>query len=216
MEISYLGHSSFKIKGKNAVVVTDPYDSHMVGLKFPKVEADIVTVSHQHADHNFVEVVEGTPVIISGPGEYEVKGVKIIGIISYHDDVSGSKRGKNTIYRIRVDGVSLVHAGDLGHKLDDRTLEMLDDVDILMVPVGGFYSLSASEASELISQLSPKIIIPMHYNHPKLNQKDFGQLSYVDAFLKEMGKEVLLPVEKLSVTKDKLPAEPQVVVLELK
>lgn len=216
MEITYIGHSSFKLKGKSAVVATDPYDEKMVGLKFPKIEADIVTVSHQHEDHNNIQVIEGTPVVITGPGEYEIKGVKIVGVATFHDDMKGDKRGKNTVYHIKIDGISIVHCGDLGHKLDDKKLEMLDGVDILMVPVGGFYTLSASEASELASQLDPKIIIPMHYNHTKLNQNTFGQLSAVDVFLKEMGKEGIQPVEKLVVTKEKLPAELTVVVLELK
>lgn len=216
MEITYIGHSAFKIKGKSAIVVTDPFDEKMVGFKFPKIEADVVTVSHQHKDHNNVEAVEGNPVVITGPGEYEVKGVKIIGVSTFHDDEKGAKRGANTIYHIKIDGISIVHCGDLGHKLDDKIIETLDGVDILILPVGGFYSLSASQASELASQLEPKIIIPMHYNHKALNQDGFGQLTPVDVFEKEMGKEGLQPVEKLVVTKERLPAELTLVVLEIK
>ncbi len=214
MEITHLGHSSFKIRGKQAAVLTDPFDPQMLGIKFPKTEADVVTVSHKHADHNFISLVEGTPVIISGPGEYEVKGIKIVGVSVYHDNEKGAQRGKNTVYRIQVDGISIVHCGDLGHKFDDGQLEQLSGVNILMVPVGGFYTIDAPLALEVVSQIDPDIIIPMHYNTPTLNQTAFGKLSSVEVFLKQMGKEGLVPQPKLSITKDKLPPEPMVVVLE--
>ncbi len=214
MEITHLGHSSFKIKGKSAVVVTDPYNSQMVGIKFPKTEADVITISHNHQDHNSTEAVDGIPVVISGPGEYEVKGVKILGISVFHDNSNGSERGKNTVYRINIDGVSIVHCGDLGHKFNDSQLEMLNGANILLIPTGGFYTIDAQIACEVVSQIDPNIIIPMHYNSPNLNQENFGKLAGVDAFLKQMGKEGLVPQPKLVITKDKLPEEPMVVVLE--
>lgn len=214
MEITYLGHASFKIRSKNVTVITDPFNPEMVGLKFPKVEADIVTISHSHPDHNFPSEVGGTPVIISGPGEYEVKGVKIIGVATFHDNSSGSERGKNTVYRIYIDGVSIVHCGDLGHKFDDAQLEMLDGANILMIPVGGFYTIDGEEAAQIVSQVDPNIIIPMHYNRPGITQELSSKLVGVDIFLKEMGKMGLVPQPKLIVTRDKLPVEPMVVVLE--
>lgn len=214
MEITHLGHSSFKIRGKSVTVVTDPYDPQMLGIKFPKVEADVVTISHKHGDHNFPDGVAGAPLIISGPGEYEIKGAKIIGVSTYHDNVSGSQRGKNTVYRIFLDGVSLVHCGDLGHKFDDTQLELLDGANILLIPVGGFYTIDAAIASEVVSQVDPNIIIPMHYHKPTLSAENFGKLSGVDVFLKQMGKEGIVPQPKLTVSKDRLPAEPMVVVLE--
>lgn len=214
MEITHLGHAAFKIKGKNVTIVTDPFNPQMLGIKFPKVEADVVTISHGHEDHNFKSMLPGQPIIVNGPGEYEIKGVKIIGVAAYHDSSKGSERGKNTIYRILVDGVSIVHCGDLGHKLDDNQLEMLEGANILMIPVGGFYTIDGRQASEVVSQINPTIVIPMHYNTPNLDQKIFSKLTDAGPFLKEMGKEGIAPLPKLVVTKDKLPVEPMVVVLE--
>ncbi|MDP1722475.1 MAG: MBL fold metallo-hydrolase [Candidatus Gottesmanbacteria bacterium] len=214
MDITYLGHSSFKLRGKAATVVTDPYGSN-IGLTFPKhVEADIVTVSHQHEDHNALRLVEGNPFIVTGPGEYEIKGVGVVGLGVYHDDQKGAKRGKNTIYRIEIDGLSVVHLGDLGHELTAADVDSLDGVDILLVPVGGVYTIDASVAAKIVGEIEPTIVIPMHYNRPGLDQKMFAELSGVDAFLKEMGKTEVSPQPKFSVTRDKLPEEMQVVVLQ--
>lgn len=211
MEISYLGHSSFKLKCKDAILVTDPFDPEYIGLKFPKTTADIVTISHSHKDHSFMHNVDGNPLFIDGPGEYEVKGVKIMGVSTFHDKVHGAERGENTIYRIWMDGVSIVHCGDLGHKIEERLLELLDGVDVIMVPVGGMYTIDASTASEVASQLESKIIIPMHYNVPGL--KVTG-LTDVSVFLKHLGKENIIPIPKLTISHDRLPTETQVVVLE--
>lgn len=214
MEITYLGHSSFKLRGKTVTVVTDPYDAS-IGIKFPKhTSADIVTVSHDHNDHNAAGTVEGSPFVIGGPGEYEVKGVAIVGIGVFHDEAGGSKRGKNTIYRIELDGVSIVHLGDLGHTLTSDQVDGLDGVDILLIPVGGVYTIDAKIAHEVVTTIEPSVVIPMHYNREGLDQKTFGTLAPVATFLKEIGKEGILPVPKLTVTKDKLPEELQVVVLQ--
>lgn len=214
MEITHIGHSCFKIKGKKTVLITDPFKPEFVGLKVPDLICDVVTVSHQHPDHNHTSLVFDNPLIVSGPGEYEIKGIKIVGIRTFHDSSSGSQRGRNTVYRIEIDGVSIVHLGDLGHKLNDKDIEVLDGVDILMIPVGGLYTFSTHEAVETIAQLEPKIVIPMHYNSPKLNQSNFGKLNDISVFLKEMGKENLPSQPKILVTKDKLPVEQTIVVLE--
>lgn len=214
MDITYLGHSSFKLRGKHVTVVTDPFGS-MVGLPFPKhTSADIVTISHNHEDHNAVGVVEGNPFVVQGAGEYEVKGVGIVGIGVFHDETGGTKRGKNTMYRIELDGMSVVHLGDLGHELSSAQVDSLDGVDILLVPVGGIYTIDAAGAAKMVSEVEPSIVIPMHYNQPGLDQKLFGQLTGVGAFLKEMGKTEVAPQTKLSVTKEKLPEEMQVIVLQ--
>lgn len=213
MEITHLGHSSFKIKGKTAIVVTDPFDPVMLGIKFPKVEARIVTVSHRHKDHDNTGAVDGNPFIISGPGEYEIADVFIRGIPTHHDNKYGEERGKNTIYKIDMDAVHLAHLGDLGHKLSDEQLDQLGDVDILMIPVGGFYTIDAKKASEIVAQIEPHIVIPMHYREDRLKQESFGKLSKVDEFFKEMGKSVNI-VPKLVTAKDKMPAELEVVALE--
>jgi len=204
MDITYLGHSSFKLRGKQATVVTDPYGS-TVGLPFPKhTSADIVTISHDHEDHNARAAVEGNPYIVKGPGEYEIKGVGIVGL----------GVGKNTIYRIEHDGLSIVHLGDLGHGLSSEEVDCLDGVDILLVPVGGIYTIDAAQAAKVVGEIEPMIVIPMHYLVPGLDKKVFGQLLGVDAFLKEMGKTEVTPQSKISVTKEKLPEEMQVVVLQ--
>lgn len=215
MEITYLGHSSFKLRGKNVTVVTDPYDSDMVGIKFPRhTSADIVTVSHDHADHNAVNVLEGSPFIVRGPGEYEIKGVSIIGVAAYHDNEKGAKRGRNTLYNIHIDGISIAHLGDLGHELTSSEVEALGNVDILLIPVGGTFTIDAETAAKVVAEIDPKIVIPMHYGRPELNPKTFGDLLTVGAFLKEMGKETIIPQSKLAISKDKLPQELQVVVLQ--
>ncbi len=215
MDITSLGHASFKIRAKLVTIITDPYLSDMVGLKFPKnVEADIVTISHQHQDHNAVQNVSGSPFIVSGPGEYEIKGVHIVGTSSFHDEEKGAKRGSNTMYHMEIDGVRLAHLGDLGHTLSSHDIEQLGEVDILFIPVGGIFTIDAKQAAEIITEIEPSIVIPMHYGKPELNQKTFGELASLAHFLKEMGKVGVVPQPKLSVTKDKLPEELQVIVLE--
>lgn len=212
MEIVHLGHSSFKLKGKTATVVCDPFDSEMVGIKFPKVEAQIVTISHSHNDHNKVTNVEGNPFVISGPGEYEVVDVFIKGIQTFHDSNNGQERGTNIVYNIELDKIHIAHLGDLGHSLSDSQLDELGDVDILLIPIGGIYTIDPQLATNVIAKIEPRIVIPMHYKEERL-AKTFSQLNTVDDFLKQMGKEKkLLP--KLSITKDKLPKELDVIVLE--
>ncbi|EKD62462.1 MAG: Zn-dependent hydrolase of the beta-lactamase fold-like protein, partial [uncultured bacterium] len=167
MEITYLGHASFRIKGKTAVVVTDPFDPVMLGMKFPHVDADIVTVSHNHADHNMANLVAapvgGSKKVITGPGEYEIKGVSVLGFPTFHDDKNGELRGKNTVYVIYLDGYALCHLGDLGHTLSEETINQIGDVDILFVPVGGFFTLDVEKAIEVVHSIEPKVIIPMHF-----------------------------------------------------
>lgn len=210
MDISWLGHASFRIKGKTAGVVCDPYDAQ-IGLKFPKVEADIVTVSHDHYDHNAASLVGGSPFVIQGPGEYEIKGVNIVGVSSFHDNKGGKERGKNTLYNISVDGIGVAHLGDFGQDaLSSEQIETLGNVDILMLPVGGVYTIDAATAAKIVSSLEPSVIIPMHYFDKDVKV----DLEPVDKFLKEMGKEDVAPTKKLTITKDRLPSEPSVVLLE--
>ncbi len=215
MDITSLGHSSFKLRGKSASLVTDPFGTSNVGVPFPKhTAADIVTISHEHDDHNAASAVEGSPFVISGPGEYEIKGVGIVGIGVYHDDVKGADRGKNTMYRIEIDGISLVHLGDLGHELSSSEVDSLDGVDVLFVPVGGVYTVGSAQAAKVVHEIEPTFVIPMHYHRPGMDEKIFADLSGVEAFLKEMGKVGVEPVTKLAISKDKLPEEMQVVVLQ--
>lgn len=220
MDIVWLGHSSFLFRGKTVRLVTDPYSQQMVGLKYPKTEADIITISHDHGDHNAIDNIVGPgggqPFVIRGPGEYEVKGVSVFGFRTFHDDQKGSLRGKNTVYIIDFEGVKICHLGDLGHKFEDGQLTTVGDVDILLIPVGGFYTIDADTAAEVVAQLDPKIVIPMHYFVQGMDTKGFSQVSGVEPFLNQMGVGTPSPSPKLTVTKDKLPETLQVVLLERK
>lgn len=211
MNIRYLGHSSFALTGKNAKIVTDPFDSKMVGISYPSVTADVVTVSHDHPDHNATSAVGGDPVVLRIPGEYERKGARIYGYSSYHDDAKGLERGKNVIFKYVVDGVVLLHVGDLGHLPDDALLEKLKDADILFVPVGGIYTIDKEMAKSLVTMIAPSIVVPMHYFDPKFTEQ-FSTLGTKEDFAQVLG----IPVRNetlLTVTMDTLPEEREVVVL---
>lgn len=193
MDITYLGHASFKIKGKQTSVVIDPYDSSVLGMKFPKVDADIVTVSHHHPDHDSVSNV--TPItdkihIVDGPGEYEIKGVSIIGISTFHDDKKGEERGKNTAYVIEIDGLRLLHIGDLGHKLDDSSIKEIGNIDILFLPVGGTYTIDSKTAVDVMKQIGPSIVVPMHYKLAGVDNEILNKLAPVDEFITASGLRV--------------------------
>jgi len=213
MEIKYLSHSSFLIKTKDAKIVMDPFDPKFVGLKFSKQEADVVTISHEHKDHSFTELIEGTPLILTWPGQFEKKGVRVWGIHSFHDKVEGKERGENVMYKIESEGVSLLHCGDLGAALTDAQLDEIGDVDVLFVPVGGKFTLTADEAISLIKKVEPAIIIPMHYGRPDLAIEGLAPL---DEFLKKMGVEPSEPLEKLVVKKEDFAVDVAMRVVVLK
>lgn len=215
VDIWWLGQACFRIKGKNATVVCDPYDPAFTGLANLKVEGNIVTISHSHEDHNNVTAVAGAegeaPFVINGPGEYEKSGVNIVGVASFHDDKDGAERGKNTIYNITVEEINIVHLGDLGQaKLTQEQVEALSSCDVLLIPVGGTYTIDAKQAPDIIAQLEPKIVVPMHYKVEKLK----FALDPVEPFLKQMGKESKEALPKLSISRDRLPEEMDIVVLE--
>jgi len=228
MEIKYLGHSAFLIKTKTAKIVTDPYDSEMVGLKFPKTEADIVTMSHQHADHNNFKVISSpitnnqlpitnnqTPLLIDMPGEFEKMGVRIFGFQTFHDKTKGSERGENIMYKFESEGISVLHCGDLGHIPDESFLETIGEVDILMVPVGGFYTIDADEAFQLVKKIEPTIVIPMHYQTEKSTKNAESKLTGASEFTKKFGLDHVDPIPKLIYKKEELEQEMKVVVLEI-
>ncbi|MEK7653149.1 MAG: MBL fold metallo-hydrolase [Patescibacteria group bacterium] len=212
MTIQWFGQSYFKIQFKNSAgeevtIATDPY-SPEIGLNPPKTQADILTISHDHPDHNNLEAIKGEPFVINEPGEYETKGVFIYGIPAWHDEKQGKERGNVTIFRFQAEDLNVVHLGDLGHELNDDQLEKLNDVDILLVPVGGGPTIDAKKANEIISEIEPRIIIPMHYKIPGLKY-DFKT---ADEFLKISG----LPSEKmdkLKISRKDLPVEEMKVVI---
>lgn len=208
MKITWAGQSCFEIttsngKDSQATIVIDPFDEK-IGLKAPNFSADVLLVSHDHHDHNNVKGVKGSPFMIDGPGEYEIKGVFVQGIPSFHDDAQGKERGANTIYAIEAEGMRLCHLGDFGQKeLTDEQLEKIGHVDILMIPVGGNYTIASSEATKIVGQIEPKIVVPMHYELPKLSVK----LEGVDKFLKAMGKTGVTPQDKFTVKISTLPKD---------
>jgi L-ascorbate metabolism protein UlaG (beta-lactamase superfamily) len=214
MEIFYLGHSSFKLRGKDKTLITDPFDPAMVGIDFPRNEADIVTISHNHHDHDRSDLIGGNPKIVNGPGEYEIGGVSLVGISTFHDNKSGSLRGVNTVYIIEMDGVRLLHLGDLGHVLDKNVVSEMGVINVLFVPVGGEFTIGPKEANQVAEMVTASIVVPMHYQAEGLNQEMFSKLKRVDDFLALAGTKVeRLP--KLHVTADSFTTEEQkIAVLE--
>lgn len=184
MKIEYYGHSCFRLTSENGVrIVTDPYTK--VGYELPHdLNADIVTISHGHFDHNYEAAVKGSPVIVRQAGKYSGNGVEIVGADSWHDPVQGALRGKNVIYKIKSDGVTFCHFGDLGESYSKDLAEKLLGADVWLIPVGGTYTIDAAQAKEYIEKLSPKLVIPMHYR-PSDGSLD---VAGIDAFLSLMDK----------------------------
>jgi L-ascorbate metabolism protein UlaG (beta-lactamase superfamily) len=212
MEIVWLGHSCFRLRAREAAVVTDPCPKS-IGYNMGRPTADIVTVSHDHEAHNAVEGVAGSPRVVRGPGEYEIAGILITGIRTYHDDQKGARQGLNTTFIIEAESLRLCHLGDLGHQPTPEQVEAMGAVDILLVPVGGGNTLDAAAAAETVSLLEPKLVIPMHYATPATTLK----LDPPDRFLKEMGASPELTAQpRLSVSHSSLPHETQVAVLDYK
>jgi L-ascorbate metabolism protein UlaG (beta-lactamase superfamily) len=209
MEIHWLGHSCFRIRGRDTTIVTDPPE-RTTGYAPSALTADVVTISHQHPGHNAVGVCAGGPRVIEGPGEYEVAGVLIDGVATYHDDNQGRDRGSNTVFVIEVEDLRICHLGDLGHVPSPAQSEAMGEVDILLTPVGGHHTIDAAAAAEVVSLLEPKIVIPMHYR-TDLEKADLDPL---DPFLKQMGLSEVAPQARLSVTQSSLPAQTQVIVLD--
>ncbi|MCH7492549.1 MBL fold metallo-hydrolase [Patescibacteria group bacterium] len=208
MYITWHGQACFKIQGKETVIITDPYENK-IGLKLPRLNGAIVTVSHDHYDHNNITAIGGDPFVISIPGEYEVQGIFIQGLTSWHDNKEGADRGKNTIFIFEIEEIKIAHLGDLGTTLSDQQLEKLERIDILLIPVGGTYTIDAKQAAAVVSQIEPRIVIPMHYKIPGLNIK----LQNAEPFCNEMGVKKNEAEDKLKITKKELPAEETKVIL---
>ena len=210
MKLKWLGHSAFVITSDTGVkIITDPYATDdRLNYGEIKESADIVTVSHDHSDHNNVSAVRGNPEIVRGVTE--IKGIKFRGIPTYHDEAKGQQRGKNTIFCFEVDGTKVCHLGDLGHTLGDKQIAELGEVDILLIPVGGFYTINATTASQICDQLKPRVIIPMHYKTNKCGLP----ISGVDEFLQGKKNVSRLDASEVELKSGKLPADTQIIVLQ--
>ena len=209
MDITWLGHSCFRIKGKDVTVITDPYHPSL-GYTLSKLQADIVTLSHFHPGHCYTEAIISEFKEVKGPGEYELSGTFITGIATWHDDVQGQKLGKNTVYLVEMDGMALCHLGDIGHLPSSELVEDVGDIDVLFLPVGGVSTIGGSRAAEIVRRLTPKVVIPMHYKTATLAK----ELEPVDKFLKEAGVKETASQPKLSVSRSNIPTSTQVIILD--
>jgi len=210
--IEYLGHSSFKIKdSNNTALIIDPFSPASTGLKWSKQEAQILAITHGHDDHSYVDGVtgfEGVPLsagrvnenafLVYGPGEYEINNIQIMGIPSFHDSKKGEERGQNTIYLITIEGVTIVHLGDLGHDLPDNLLDELSSANILMLPVGGVYTINHTVAEKILNDISPNIVVPIHYKVDGMTDT-FNEVDVVDKFLANVDSENLSKESKLKI-----------------
>lgn len=216
MKVKYLAHASFKITAQDGtILITDPYQT---GEKLMNADinerADIVTISHEHFDHNNPSAVKGSPEVIKSSAPVEVKGVRISGLDTFHDTEKGTKRGKNIIFCIEMEGIKLCHMGDLGHELNAADLVRLGKVDVLFVPVGGFYTIDAATAVKMVDAIKPKVVIPMHFKTPRCEYP----ITPVDDFVRELGRGVKKNTRRggseAELHKDKLPAATEAIIMD--
>jgi L-ascorbate metabolism protein UlaG (beta-lactamase superfamily) len=212
MKVKWLAHASFLITSETGTkIITDPYNVGG-GLSYGEIKesADVVTVSHEHGDHNNVAAVKGNPQVVKGAGAKEAKGIRFKGVPTYHDDTQGGQRGPNTIFCFEVDGIKVCHLGDLGHTLSDKEVAEVGKVDILLVPVGGFFTIDAKVATAVSSKLAPKVIIPMHFKTDKCAYP----IATVDDFIKGKSGVTQPGASEVEFKRDRLPAATQIVVLK--
>jgi len=213
--IKWLGHASFLLQAADGTkVITDPYQSGAYGggimHRSIDVEPDIVTVSHDHSDHGYVEGVPGRFEVVNTPGDRTIAGIAISGVSAFHDPDKGAIRGPNMMFTVAVDGVRVAHLGDLGHELRAQEVEQIGQVDVLLIPVGGYYTIGPEQASRVIEMLKPRVAIPMHFKNEKVNLT----IGPVDDFLRGKPNVRVPGVSEIEVTKDTLPAETEIVVLK--
>jgi L-ascorbate metabolism protein UlaG (beta-lactamase superfamily) len=211
MEITWLGHCCFRLKAKEATVVTDPCDK-TTGYSLGRPTADLVTVSIEDPAHNYVSGVAGDPRVINGPGEFEIAGASVVGVTTYRDKEKAAGAGRNIVYVIDLEELRICHLGGIGHVPTSDQVEEIGAVDILLVPVGGGSSLDAPPAAEAVSMLEPRLVIPMHFQTDVERMK----LDPVDRFLKEMGAKATEKHAKIAVTRSSLPEAAQVFILDYK
>jgi L-ascorbate metabolism protein UlaG (beta-lactamase superfamily) len=215
MKIKWYGHSAFLITSdQGAKIMIDPYEPGAFGgqLSYGKIkdQVDIVLTSHDHADHNYTKDLPGTPQIVKGSGSKTAKGISMKGISTYHDPSQGSERGSNTIFTLKIDNIQLCHLGDLGHLLSDKELAEIGPVDILLIPVGGFFTIDPKEATRVAEQIKPKILIPMHFKTAKCG----FPIAPVEDFLKGKTNSKRPKASEATFDKATLPQQMEIVVLE--
>ena len=211
MEITWLGHCCFRIRAKEATVVTDPCDK-TTGYALGRPTGDLVTVSFDDPAHNYVAGVAGDPRVIDGPGEFEIAGASVVGVTTYRDKEKAAGGRRNIAYIIELEDLRICHLGGIGHVPSSDQVEEIGDVDILMVPVGGGESLDAPPAAETVSLIEPKLVIPMHFK----TDIEKNNLDPIDRFLKEMGAKTTETHAKIAVARNSLPEETQVLILDYK
>jgi L-ascorbate metabolism protein UlaG (beta-lactamase superfamily) len=212
MKIKYLGHATFLISSDKGIkIITDPYETSP-DLTYGEIteSADIVTVSHYHHDHGNVAAVKGNPEVVSRVGRSKARGIEVKGIASHHDEAGGSLRGNNIIFCFEVDGIRVCHLGDLGHLLDDKQVKEIGGVDILLIPVGGYYTIDAKAATQVCNQLKPKVIIPMHYK----TEKGIPNIVGVDEFLSGKANVSRMDTSQVEFKPGELPATGKIIALE--
>ncbi len=204
MRIRWHGHACFEVEG-SVRVVTDPHDGKSLGIAPPAVRADLVLVSHDHFDHNFVKGVEGEDTtVLSRPVMTVEKGVRIEGIPADHDNEGGSKRGRITIFKFELDGLSFCHLGDLGHVLQEQQVDKISPVDVLFVPVGDVFTIGPEGAKKVVAQIAPKVAVPMHYRVPGLGLS----IQPVQNFIKLCDQQKVMKIgNEVEFTADELPQD---------
>ena len=201
MKLEWMGHACFRLTAENGtVIVTDPYDDS-VGIRVPKLMAGLVTMSHDHHDHNNLAMISGRPQVVRGTETAQIRGVATQAVGSYHDDRGGALRGPNNVRIFCIDGLKVVHMGDQGCMPDAAVMQAIADADVMMIPVGGFYTIDAKGAKAIIEQARPKCVIPMHYKTKHCTYPIAG----VEPFLESMGAEDAKPVRELEVTPESVP-----------
>ncbi|MBE0416048.1 MAG: MBL fold metallo-hydrolase [Dehalococcoidia bacterium] len=214
MKVKWLGHSAFIITSDEGIkILTDPYRLGMFGVNYDEIKeaADIVVVTHEHPDHNNVKGVPGNPEVIKGAGTRQAKGIEFRGRASFHDDSGGSQRGPNNIFCFTVNGVRLCHLGDLGHTLSDRQLANIGEVDVLLTPMAGNFTLDAAGAHKVVDQIKPRVVIPMHYQTDKCPT---FPVTDVEPFLAGKKNVKGLDTAEVEFKKGKLPSATEIVVLK--
>lgn len=214
MKIEYLGHATFRITAQDGTtIITDPYEPGGYGgaIGYGKVDepADIVTISHEHADHNYAAAISGNPVVVKGAGRQKVKGIEVNGVATFHDGQQGAERGPNTVMCLKVDGLNVCHVGDLGHQPDDLQRAAIGEVDVLLAPVGGTFTVDAEGATRLVEALKPRVVIPMHFKTAKAG----FPIATPDRFLSGKANVKKPGSSEIEITRESLPASTQIVVL---